>query len=101
MIFYYFDTIFIFEEAEPRRARSGAGTSILGAYLSKKTRIFTPYTIPTSGIVRRDPPRHVDVIIQILAQIHVALFREKTLIPYIFYYFHYLQNSSGLGNVMP
>ena len=66
----YFDAFFIFEEAEPRRARRGAGTSIFGAYFPKKKHIFIPYsTVPTSGIARRDPPRHVDVIIQILVKI--------------------------------
>ena len=61
----YVDISFIFEEAEPRRARRGAGPSFFGVYL--KTHVFTTYsTAPTSGIARRDPPRHVDVSIQIL-----------------------------------
>ena len=34
--------------------------------------IFTTYsTVPTSGIARRDPSRHVDVIIQILTKIRL------------------------------
>ena len=69
VILIYVDLIFIFEEAEPRRARRGAGTSIFGAYFSKKTRIFTPYsTVPTSGIARRDPPRHGDFDAQIFVK---------------------------------
>ena len=33
----------------------------------QKRCIFTTYSaVPTSGIVRRDPSRHVDVIIQII-----------------------------------
>ena len=64
----------------------------------KQKRIITTYSaVPTSGIARRDPPRHVDVIIQIRIKIH----REKSLIPNIFNYFHHLQNSSGLGNSTP
>ena len=36
----------------------------------KSTSIFTTYSaVPTSGIARRDPSRHVDVIIQILIKI--------------------------------
>ena len=36
----------------------------------RKTRISTTYsTVPTLGTARRDPPRHVDVIIQILVKI--------------------------------
>ena len=71
-IFAYFDKIFIFEEAGPYCARRGAGTSIFGVYFSKKTRVFTTYSIvPASGIARRDPPRHVDVITQILIKIRL------------------------------
>ena len=36
VILLYFDIIFIFEEAGPYCARRGAGTSIFGAYFSKK-----------------------------------------------------------------
>ena len=72
VILSYFDIIFIFEEAGSYCARRGAGTSIFGTYFSKKTCIFTPYsTVPTSGIARRDPSRHVDVIIQILVKIRL------------------------------
>ena len=40
------------------------------SYFQKKTNNFiTDSTVPTSGIARRDPPRHVDVIIQILVKI--------------------------------
>ena len=45
----------------------------------QNTRIFTTYsTVLASGRARRDPPRHVDVVIQIL--VNVALFREKSLV---------------------
>ena len=69
MILIYFRIILIFEEAGPYRARRGAGTSIFGAYFSKKTRVFTTYsTVPASGIARRDPPRHGDLDAQILVK---------------------------------
>ena len=32
----YFEVFFIFEEAEPRRVRRGAGTCLFGPYVSKK-----------------------------------------------------------------
>ena len=71
VILSYFDIIFICEEAGPYCARRGAGTWIFGAYY-KNTRIFTTdSTVPTSGIARRDPSRHVDVIIQILVKIRL------------------------------
>ena len=60
---------FISEEAEPRRARRGAGTSIFAAYFSKKNPSSS--TVPASGASRRDPPRHVDVSIQILIKIRL------------------------------
>ena len=61
---------------------------------SKKTCIFITYsTGPTSGIARRDPPRHVDVIIQILIKIWLMQ-------PYFVKNrgFDGLQRSYGLGN---
>ena len=42
---------------------------------------ITYRTVQASGIARRDPPRHEDVIIQIRQHpAHVALFREKSMI---------------------
>ena len=63
--------LILFEEAGPDHARRGAGTSIFGAYFSK-TFIFQTYTtVLASGIARRDPPRHVDVVMQILVKIRL------------------------------
>ena len=61
----------IVEEAEPRRAHRGAGTSIFGAFFRKTVILPTYSIVPASGIARRDPPRHVDVIIQILIKIRL------------------------------
>ena len=68
-VIIYFLTCSYFRKAGPYRARRGAGTSIFGAYFSKKTRIFTTYsTVPASGTARRDPPRHGDLDAQILVK---------------------------------
>ena len=46
--------------------------SLTGFVICKKTDISITYNkVPASGIARRDPSRHVDVIIQILTKIRL------------------------------
>ena len=62
--------LILFEEAGPDHARRGAGTSIFGAYLRDKNFILPSCsTVLASGASRRDPPRRVDVIIQMFIKI--------------------------------
>ena len=61
--------IFVFEEAGTYRAHRGAGPSIFGTYFSKTFIFLSCSKVLASGIARRDPSRHVDVIIQILFKI--------------------------------
>ena len=64
--------MFIFEEVKRLiRITLAAGQEpLFSERIVRKTFIFPTYsTVPASGIARRDPPRHVDVVMQILIKI--------------------------------
>ena len=72
MLFWYILILFLYLKRLDRIALAAGQEPQFGAYFSKKTRVFPTYsTVPASGIARRDPPRHVDVIIQILIKIRL------------------------------
>ena len=60
IVYYVFALLLYLRKAVPSRARRGAGTFIFGTYFSKTRTFTTDGTVPTSGIARRGPPRHVD-----------------------------------------
>ena len=71
-IVLFVECTFIFEEGwAVSRSPRGRNLNFRGAFFPT-TSIFTAYSsVPASGIARRDPPRHVDVIIQILIKIRL------------------------------
>ena len=70
-ILIYFDIILYLKRLD-RIALAAGQEPQFSERIFRKTFIFPTYsTVPASGIARRDPPRHVDVIIQILIKIRL------------------------------
>ena len=67
----YFDIFFIFEKAYRVALAAGQEPQLSERIFSNKSIFITYSAVTASGTARRDPPRHVDVIIQILIKIRL------------------------------